>query len=99
LLSACNTTPVGCVSTSWKVLASTALASASLAQRIWPTESRTAQRLSDASTSSVVTGWPSWNSSPSRRVKVQVRMSGVTFQVSTICGLILRSPSSANSVS
>ena len=99
LASACSTTPVGALSTSWKVLASIALASASLAHRIWPRPSRTAQRFSDASTSSVVTGWPSWNSRPSRSVKVQVSLSGETVQVSTICGLIWRFPSSANSVS
>jgi len=36
----------------------------------WPTLSRADQRLSDAITSLVVTGEPSWNFKPSRKVKV-----------------------------
>ena len=97
--SACSTTPVGDFSTIWKVLASTAFSSATFAHRMVPRLSRDAQRFSEAITSSVVTGWPSWNSSPSRSVKVQVSLSSLIFHVSTICGLILSSPSSANSVS
>ena len=91
--------PVGSFSTSWKVLGSSAFRSATLVHRIWPSESRTAQRFSEATTSSLVTGCPSWNSSPSRRVKVQVSLSSDIVQLSTICGLICSLSSSANSVS
>ena len=93
------TAPNFSFSTIWKVLASTAFSSATFAHRMVPRLSRDAPRCSEAITSSVVTGWPSWNSSPSRSVKVQVSLSSLIFHVSTICGLILSSPSSANSVS
>ncbi|CKS91924.1 Uncharacterised protein [Mycobacterium tuberculosis] len=61
--------------------------------------SRLAQRLMEATTSSLVTGLPSWNSRPSRSVKVQVLLSGDTFHLSTICGLMWPSRSVAKSVS
>ena len=61
--------------------------------------SRADQRLSEATQSSAVTGAPSCHSRPSRSVKVQVSLSSLTVQVSTICGLTCRLRSSANSVS
>ena len=79
--------PVGALSRIWKVLGSTAFISLTLVHSIWPSGSRTAQRLSEGTTSSDVTGVPSWNSSPSRRVKVQVSLSSDTVHLSTICGL------------
>jgi hypothetical protein len=36
----------------------------------WPSTSRAIQRFREAMTSRVVTGWPSWNLSPGRKVKV-----------------------------
>ena len=99
LPSAVSMMPVGALSWIWKVLGSIAFTSATLANSIWPSGSRTAQRLSEGTTSSDVTGVPSWNSSPSRRVKVQVSLSSEVVHLSTICGLISRLPSVANSVS
>jgi hypothetical protein len=97
--SACSMMPVGALSWIWKVLGSSALTSATLVHSSWPSGRRTDQRLSDGTTSSDVTGVPSWNSNPSRKVKVQVSLSGETSHLSTICGLTSRLPSSANSVS
>ena len=97
--SACSMTPVGALSWIWKVLGSIAFTSATLVHSSWPIGVRTAQRLSEGMTSSDVTGVPSWNSSPSRRVKVQVSLSSEVVHLSTICGLTSRLPSSANSVS
>ena len=51
-----------------------------------PKLSRVLQRLSEATTSSAVTGAPSWNSRPSRREKVHSRLSFETDHLSTICG-------------
>ncbi len=51
-----------------------------------PIASRLPQRAIEATTSSPVTGLPSWNSSPSRSVKVHSRLSGLTVHLSTICG-------------
>ncbi len=61
--------------------------------------SRAPQRLSEAMTSSEVTGAPSWNLSPSRSVKVQVFLSSEVSQLSTICGCGFMFSSIANSVS
>ena len=61
--------------------------------------SRLAQRLSEATTSSLVTGLPSWNSRPLRSLKVQVLRSVELVYVSTIWGLMLPCASSENSVS
>ena len=91
--------PVGALSWIWKVLGSTALISLTLVHSIWPSGSRTAQRLSEGTTSSDVTGAPSCHSSPSRRVKVQVSLSSDVVHLSTICGLTCRLPSIENSVS
>ena len=44
----------------------------------WPIESLAPQRLIEATQSSAVTGLPSCHSRPSRRVKVQVSLSGET---------------------
>jgi hypothetical protein len=61
--------------------------------------SRAPQRLSEAMQSSAVTGWPSCHASPSRKVKVQVRLSGETSWRSTICGRTSSLSSSAKRVS
>jgi hypothetical protein len=50
-------------------------------------------------TSSPVTGLPSWNSRPLRSLKVHSRLSGLSVQLSTICGLTLPFSSVPNSVS
>jgi hypothetical protein len=82
-----------------KVFASGASQDAVLCASTPPKVSRLAQRFSEATTSALVTGLPSWNSRPSRSLKVQVSESFETPQVSTICGLILPSASVPNSVS
>jgi hypothetical protein len=46
-----------------------------------------------------VTGWPSWNLSPSRSVNDHFIWSRLTLYLATICGLITRLASLANSVS
>ncbi|MNU01088.1 hypothetical protein D3C72_2443880 [compost metagenome] len=61
--------------------------------------SRFIQRVSDAMTSFVVTGWPSWNLRPGRSLNVQVSLSGAVSKLSTICGLGWRFESQAKSVS
>src|SRR4029450_563572 len=76
----------GSLRTRVKVLVSTALRSPTEAMSCWPSASRAAQRLIEAMQSSDVTGWPSCHSSPSRRVKVQVSLSGETVYLSTIWG-------------
>jgi len=65
----------------------------------WPMPSRAPQRSSEAMQSSEVTGSPSCHSRPSRSVKVQVRLSSLTSQLSTICGCGVRLSSMAKSVS
>ena len=52
----------------------------------WPKVSRIAQRRMEATASSARTGSPSWKSSPSRSVIVQVRPSALTSWPRTICG-------------
>jgi hypothetical protein len=96
---ASNIKPVGEFSVAVKVLASTAFHSLTKLFSFCPIESRAAQRLIDATTSSAVTGLSSWNSKPSRSVKLQTRLSGLTLYLSTICGLISPLASIANSVS
>ena len=64
-----------------------------------PIASRLPQRCSEAITSSPVTGLPSWNSRPLRSLNVHRRLSSLTLQVSTICGLIFAFSSVPNSVS
>src|SRR5262249_22163671 len=51
----------------------------------WATSSLAPQRFSEAMTSLVVTGDPSWNFSPSRKVKIQVSRSGLTSYLPTTC--------------
>ena len=70
LPSASSTMPNGCFSTMRNVLSSTASWRSTNENSRWPTLSRAAQRLSEAITSLVVTGEPSWNFSPSRSVNV-----------------------------
>jgi hypothetical protein len=65
----------------------------------WPIASRLPQRAIEAATSSPVTGLPSWNSRPSRSVKVHRRWSGLTVHLSTICGCTRLFSSVPNSVS
>jgi hypothetical protein len=55
--------------------------------------------LIDVTQSSAVTGWPSWNFRPSRRVNEYFIASRLTVHLSTICGRSFRSASSAKSVS
>ena len=64
-----------------------------------PMASRLPQRCRLAMTSSPVTGLPSWNSRPLRSLKVHSRLSGLSVQLSTICGLTLPFSSVPNSVS
>ena len=52
-----------------------------------PIASRFPQREIEATTSSPVTGLPSWNSSPFLSLKVHRRLSALAVQSSTICGL------------
>ena len=68
-------------------------------KRATPIESRLPQRASEATTSSLVTGLPSWNSRPLRSLNVQSRLSGLTLHSSTICGWIFAFSSVPNSVS
>ena len=64
-----------------------------------PTASRAPQRRSEATQSSAVTGWPSWNLRPSRKVNEYFMWSRLAVHLSTIWGWSLRSPSSAKRVS
>ncbi len=93
------TRPYGSFSTILIVLASGALSSATSLISFWPMPSLAPQRLIEATQSSPVTGWPSCHSSPSRRVKVQVSLSGETVHLSTICGFTSSFSSTAKSVS
>ena len=70
IASAVSTKPKGCFRRSTKVLSSTAANSSTNGLIAWPSTSRTIQRFSEAMTSRVVTGWPSWNLRPGRKVKV-----------------------------
>ena len=99
LPSASSTSPKGRFSTMRKVRASTTSMDAVAAIRCRPSPSPGPQRRRLAITSAEVTGWPSWNFRPSRRVKVQVIRSSETVCVSTICGRMLPWLSIANSVS
>jgi hypothetical protein len=69
LPSAGNTSAVGSLSLSSKVLASRTVRVAPKVMSFWPTASRVAQRLIEATQSSAVTGRPSCHFNPSRRVK------------------------------
>ena len=89
----------GSLRTSLKVLASTASSEAMSASSILPSESRPAHRFSEDTQSAAVTGVPSCHLRPSRKVKVQVSLSGLVCQLSTICGLISPASFIANSVS
>ncbi len=94
-----STRPYGSFIFILKVLASTASKPATEASIFWPIESRAPQRLIDWMQSSDVTGVPSLHSRPSRKVKVQVSLSGETSHLSTISGWTCSFSSSANSVS
>ncbi|CPK97143.1 Uncharacterised protein [Bordetella pertussis] len=69
LLRPSMTAPKGCSSTISNVLSSLAVISLAAAIMRKPVRSRCAQRLIDATQSAAVTGLPSWNFSPSRKVK------------------------------
>ena len=99
LPSASSTRPKGLSSSMTKVFLSTGAILAVAAIRRRPTASLAPQRLSDATQSSAVTGWPSWNLSPSRSVNEYFMWSLLSLYLSTICGWSLRLPSSAKSVS
>ncbi len=89
----------GCLSTIWKRLSSSAFMATVMPAMVWPNGSFCDQRLSEATASAARTGVPSWNSSPSRSVIVQVRSSAETSARSAICGCGTRLLSMANSVS
>ena len=83
------TGPKADLSTIVKLAASVALISPTAAKSSRPETSRAPQRLSEATQSAAVTAVPSLHLSPSRSLKVQVFLSAETFQLSTICGLMM----------
>src|SRR5713101_5104412 len=99
LPSDCSTRPYGSFNFILKVLASTASKPETEPIIFWPIESRAPQRLIEAMQSSAVTGLSSDHVRPSRRVKVQVSLSGDTSHLSTIWGFTSNFSSMANSVS
>jgi hypothetical protein len=99
LPNACSIIPNGSRSRMRKVRASTASIASLAAISFCPRASRLPQRASEAITSSLVTGLPSWNSSPSRSVKVQTLRSLPTSQRCTICGCTVPCASVPNRVS
>ncbi len=99
LPSASSTMPHFSFSTRRKVFASTASYLSMNFASTPPIASRALQRFNDAITSSLVTGLPSWNSRPSRKVKVHCRPSDEVVYLSTICGLISPFWFTPNSVS
>ena len=94
-----GTLPVGLFSFSVKLRSSTASSEAVYSRSLAPAVSRAIQRFSEATTSREVTGCPSWNFSPSRRWKLQVRLSGEVSNRSTICGFGWSCESQEKSVS
>jgi hypothetical protein len=70
IASAVSTKPKGSFRRSTKLLSSTDWNSSTNGLIAWPSTSRAIQRFTEAMTSRVVTGWPSWNLSPGRNVKV-----------------------------
>ena len=100
LPSASSTRPNGVSRSMVNVFASTGaiLLTAAIISRP-SAESRAPQRLSEATQSSAVTGVPSWNLSPSRRVNEYFMASLLTVYLSTICGCSLTCSSSANRAS
>ena len=94
-----RTRPYGSFIFILKVLGSTASKPATEASSFWPITSRAPQRLIDWMQSSDVTGVPSLQSSPSRRVKLQTSLSSETDHLSTISGWTCSLSSSANSTS
>ena len=95
--SADSIRPSGSLRAISKVLSSTAFISrVNLASRP-PIASLSVQRLIEGMTSADVTGVPSCHLSPSRNVKIQVSLSSLVFQLSTICGCGFRLASSAKS--
>ena len=99
LPSASSTRPNGVSSSITNVFLSVDAILDSEAIRSRPIASLAPQRLIDATQSSAVTGWPSWNLRPSRSVNEYFIASLLTVYLSTICGWSLRLPSSANRVS
>jgi hypothetical protein len=85
LLSARSILVKGRFSDHRKVRSSMTASSLSIALIIWPMGSRAAQRLTLATASFASTDSPSWNFSPGRRRKVQLRPSEETSSDSTIC--------------
>ncbi len=96
---ASSTAPKGSLSSSVNVFLSDAASLPVAAVSSLPSESFCPQRWIDTTQSSAVTGWPSWNLSPSRSVNDHFMWSRLTVYLSTICGLIWRLASLANSVS
>jgi len=70
LPSAGSRSPVGSLSLISIVRASLASTATTKVMSFWPTASRAAQRLIEATQSSAVTGWPSCHFKPSRSVNV-----------------------------
>src|SRR5690349_6632507 len=81
-----STRPYGSLSFMMKVLGFTTLKSATKSMSFRPIESRAPQRLMEGMQSSDVTGEPSCQARPSRRVKVHSVLSAETLYFSTICG-------------
>ena len=99
LPSADSTRPVGSLRTMRNVFGLTTTRSPTKVMSFCPIESFAAQRLIEATQSSAVTGAPSCQRRPSRRVSVYVSLSALTSYLSTICGRISPLASVANSVS
>ena len=70
----------------WKRLSSSGLISSVSDSSFWPNPLRAPQRLMEATQSIDRTGSLSWNSNPSRSVKVQVSLSSLISWPWTICG-------------
>lgn len=97
LASVFNTRPNGSLSTMLKVRSSIAFIDCVTRASRPPCTSLSVKRLIEGRTSAEVTGDPSCHLSPSRSLKVQVSLSSLTVQLSTICGCGSSLASSANS--
>ena len=99
LPSADRTRPVCSLRTMRNVRGSTTAISFTKLMSFCPIESFAPQRLIEAAQSSAVTGVPSCQARPSRRVSVYVSLSALTSYLSSICGRISPFASVAKSVS
>ena len=99
LPSASSTAPNGSFRSSVNVFLSDAASLPVAASSSLPSESFWPHRCSDATQSSAVTGWPSWNLSPSRSVNDHFMWSRLTRVLVHHLRLDRRLASLANSVS